>query len=291
MEPLHSWLTVAHPKEEEIALLPEVRNWYGSNFILPASGATRPTVFSNFVASLDGRVSLGQPGHTGGGDISGHSQVDRRVMGLARAVSSSVLVGAATLRVEPKHVWSAEHLLSRDPEALALLSRQRQALGRPERALHFFVTGSGHVRNGGDPVPAVLDTSVADVWFLTTEQGAKTLRGQFPDHSLNVLCFGKDRKVDLVAALATVRRDFQVEYLLCEGGPTLIGSLLQKNLLDSEMRTTAPHIVGNATSPEAKDRPTAVSNFYRRDGETLWGKLVSLKTDPRDAYVFSQYQY
>jgi len=53
---------------------------------MPIPG-TRPHVFSNFVTTLDGVVSLNTKGHASGGDISGFSAQDRMVMGLMRAIA------------------------------------------------------------------------------------------------------------------------------------------------------------------------------------------------------------
>jgi hypothetical protein len=49
--------------------------------------ASHPVVFSNFVITLDGVVSLRIKGHAGGGDISGFNIADRMVMGLLRAIA------------------------------------------------------------------------------------------------------------------------------------------------------------------------------------------------------------
>src|SRR5271163_1319492 len=65
-------------------------------------------VFSNFVSTLDGIVSLQAKGHSGGGDISGFSAQDRMVMGLLRAAADVVIVGSGTLDADPHHVWTPE---------------------------------------------------------------------------------------------------------------------------------------------------------------------------------------
>ena len=60
---------------------------------------TRPHVFSNFVTTLDGVVSLNTKGHASGGDISGFNAQDRMVMGLCRAIADVVIIGTGTLSV------------------------------------------------------------------------------------------------------------------------------------------------------------------------------------------------
>ena len=71
-----------------LPLPPELSRLYGSfRMPLPHSG---PRVFSNFVSTMDGVVSLHAKGHSGGGDISGFSIQDRMVMGLLRAIADSL---------------------------------------------------------------------------------------------------------------------------------------------------------------------------------------------------------
>src|SRR5664279_2395433 len=78
-----------------LPLPPRLARLYGE-LRMPA-GRARPHVFSNFVTTLDGVVSLNVKGHASGGDISGFSLQDRMVMGLLRAVADVVIVGAGTL--------------------------------------------------------------------------------------------------------------------------------------------------------------------------------------------------
>src|SRR5947209_17868518 len=85
-----------------------------------------PYVLGNFVTTLDGVVSLNEPGHASGGDISGFNQQDRIVMGLLRAIADVVIVGAGTLRAEPNHRWTAQYIYPSLAEAYSLL---RTSLG------------------------------------------------------------------------------------------------------------------------------------------------------------------
>src|SRR4051794_871996 len=80
---------------DELPLPPDLASLYGS-FRL-----RRGSIIGNFVTTLDGVVSLGVPGQSGGGEISGFNQHDRMLMGLLRAVADAVVVGAGTLRSVP----------------------------------------------------------------------------------------------------------------------------------------------------------------------------------------------
>jgi len=55
--------------------------------------------------------------------------------------------------------------------------------------------------------------------------------------------------VDLAVMLETLRNQYKVRRLACEGGPTLFRALLQKHLIDQLNLTIAPYMFGGATAP------------------------------------------
>src|SRR5258708_35292480 len=55
-----------------------------------------PYIIGNFVTTLDGVVTLNEPGHAGGGDISGYNRHDQMGMGLLRAKADAADVGAGS---------------------------------------------------------------------------------------------------------------------------------------------------------------------------------------------------
>ena len=108
---------------------------YG-NFALPVPPNDRPWIYTNFVQSLDGIVSLlGK--HASGGDIS-QSSADRWLMDLLRAHADGLLMGMNTLREEQR---------IRGPESRGIifqvvepeLLRLREKLGKG-RQRNIFVT-------------------------------------------------------------------------------------------------------------------------------------------------------
>ena len=65
-------------------------------------GFDRPSVFANFVSSLDGVVAI--PAETQSATmISDHNEADRFVMGLLRACADVVLIGSGTMKARPDH--------------------------------------------------------------------------------------------------------------------------------------------------------------------------------------------
>src|SRR5471032_1810781 len=108
-----------------LPLPPKLARLYGClRMPLPRS---HPHVFSNFVTTLDGVVSLNVKGHASGSDISGFSVQDRMVMGLLRAVADVVVVGAGTLGADRQHVWTAAGIF---PGLADEYSRLRATLGK-----------------------------------------------------------------------------------------------------------------------------------------------------------------
>src|SRR6202162_4519823 len=104
--PLPSLKPVFETKRGKVLPLPpNLARLYGClRMPLPRS---HPHVFSNFVTTLDGVVSLNAKGHASGGDISGFSAQDRMVMGLLRAIADVVRIGSGTLGGDRWHIWTA----------------------------------------------------------------------------------------------------------------------------------------------------------------------------------------
>jgi hypothetical protein len=97
------------PKEQ--FLTPELQRLYGGDLSFPERHGNRPYVIGNFVETIDGVVSFGIPGRSGGREIRGGSDEDRFVMGLLRSVSDAVLVGSRTFNEGVRaHAHSHIHL-------------------------------------------------------------------------------------------------------------------------------------------------------------------------------------
>jgi riboflavin biosynthesis pyrimidine reductase len=76
--------------------------------------------------------------------------------------------------------------------------------------------------------------------------------------------------VDLSTALSALRDD-GVEVLLCEGGPSLLGQLHARDLLDELFVTVSPSLVGGSTvgllgSQPAQQREVRLHRLLEEDG-------------------------
>lgn len=225
---------------------------YG-NMGFPPTHADRPWTFANFVQSIDGIASFKGP-HAAGSDIS-QSAEDRWLMDLLRAHADAIITGINTLMEE---TLSAPKLNGgRGPVYRiedGLLRELRVKLGR-KREKVIFVTASGSV----DPrAYRVFDGDLMDALILTTETGAARLRGR--SDKARVIVAGHEQTIDLAEAMRMLRKEMGIEHLLCEGGPTLYGSMARAGLMDEKFVTVSPMEIGLIVPPEQSVAPAAPGN-------------------------------
>ena len=223
---------------------------YGGLGFPPAHGE-RPWTYANFVQSIDGVASFKGP-HAAGSDIS-QSAEDRWLMDLLRAHADAILTGIHTLVEEtlsaPKLNEGRGPVYSIDDPSLRDL---RSKLGR-KREKVIFVTASG----GVDPrAYRMFDGDQMDALILTTKTGAARLQGRIGPERLIIA--GEDKTIDLPAAMRMLRKEMGVEHLLCEGGPTLYGSLARAGLIDEKFVTVSPVEIGLLVPPEQDITPAAM---------------------------------
>jgi riboflavin biosynthesis pyrimidine reductase len=252
----------------DLPLPPALADFYGA-FRLPAP-ADRPHLYANFVTSLDGVVSLGEPG-TGGKDISGDSREDRAVMGLLRAAADIVVVGSGTLRSVPRHVWTAEAIYAPFGDAYR---RLREALGRREPPLTVVVTSTGDV----DPTLPVFTAGRAPAVVVTTPAGARALaaRGGRLDVRVTEVT-SAEGILDAVAPAAGAR-------VLLECGPRLMAAFLDARRVDELFLTLAPEIAGRAPGTA---RESFVAGAVFLPDRPFWGDLRGVKRS--GSFLFLRY--
>ena len=190
----------------------------------------RPYTIVNFVASADGRASFQGRSQ----DLSDPG--DRQMFHGLREHVDAILVGTGTLRAE------RYGRLVRDPER----RRRRAASGLNPEPLAIVFTRSGQVPTDiplfSAPearvvvfTPAPLDTSdvAADIESILLDPGELTL----------------------TTMMRRLRSGYDVRSVLCEGGPTLFGALLQEDLVDELFLTLAPKLTGGGSAPSITTAP------------------------------------
>jgi len=197
----------------------ELVEWMGL-WERPGSERVRPHVLLNMVSTLDGRATF--EGHSG--PIS--SPADRDLFHGLRAAVDGVLVGAGTIR--------AEHYgpIVRDRDA----RRERLARGMPEEPLACIVSGRLELPSE----IGLLQSETARVVVLTPSMASLPALPAQVDY----LRPAHEGRLDLAAALAELRLQYDIRSLLCEGGPHLARELLAEQLVDELFLSISPLLAG-----------------------------------------------
>ncbi len=191
--------------------------------------ATGRHVRANFVVSLDGKVEVGGRSSRLGGPA------DRAAFMAMRAVTDAILVGAGTVRAEnygpvQLDAGATNRRLTRSQSDLPLLAIVS------DRA---DLSPGARVFTGPRPL-------------LVTTAAAAAARTDLRDLAEVLVC--GDEHVDLTLALDALRAR-GLGRVLCEGGPTLLHSLLTADLLDELCYTAAPALVGSGQRSLLGDPP------------------------------------
>jgi riboflavin biosynthesis pyrimidine reductase len=239
-----------------------------------------PHVFSNFVSTLDGVVSLNVKGHASGGDISGFSAQDRMVMGLLRAIADVVIIGTGTLGADSRHVWTAEAIF---PKLADDYRRLAKALGKHGAPLNVIVSGSG----GVDLRLPVFASGKVQALILTTKAGAKRLRKQKVPDSVRIRALGGSAgAIAARAILDAVRRVNPGKRILVEGGPRLLGDFYAGRLVDEQFLTLAPQIAGRGPGDR---RLSLVMGKAFAPLDANWGTLIDARRG--GSHLFLRYSF
>jgi riboflavin biosynthesis pyrimidine reductase len=205
---------------------------YGGDF-----GVPQPGIYANFVASADGVVALPIAGESGA-VISGHSEPDRFIMALLRAVADAVLIGAGTFRAGAGDLWLPETVF---PEAADDFAKLRAHLGLRPRPLLVVVSGSGRID--------LTQPALQDCLILTTHAGQAHLRGRLPEGARTAV---PGPSLSRCQSWRDLLADQGVKTILCEGGPTVLGELLAARMVDELFLTTSPRLLGRASNDGRK---------------------------------------
>ncbi|MBI2704966.1 MAG: pyrimidine reductase family protein [Actinobacteria bacterium] len=216
----------------------------------------RPWVMLNMISSVDGAVSIdGRSGGLGG-------PADKAVFTAIRAVPDVILVGAGTVVAE-------RYNPPRSPEDVAALRVARGQAAAPRLAI---VTASLRIDLGhaafSDPANRPIVITADDA-----HPGRKAALATVAD----IVESGPTGALDLARALAELRRR-DAKTVLCEGGPTLNGSVLDAGVLDEVCLSFSPALVGGDSprifnGASAERRALALDRILEADGMLFYRYL------------------
>ncbi len=239
----------------------------------------RPYVIGNFVSTLDGVVSYLVPGHAGGGDISGHNEADRFIMGLLRASADAVIVGAATLHATaPDHLWTAASIYPKAAEPYRVY--RREVLGKPGEPLTVIATASGVL----DLRHAIFRAPGIAVQIVTTPKGRDRLEesGVRSLTGTEVAVLSESDSTIAPSAMLRFLRERGVRLLLHEGGPTLFGQFVAAGLVDEFFLTLAPQLAGRSAE---RPRPAMIAEAEFSPDTAPWLNMVTVKQSGSHLYL------
>jgi len=261
----------------ELPLPSELINLYG-HLSFPIR-ENKPYIIGNFVSTLDGAVTLNVPGHNNSSEISGFNQQDQVLMGILRAISDAIIVGAGTLRIASNHLWTPSHIY---PPLTEAYSQLRSNLGKSELPLNVFVTEQGNI-NLHLPV---FHSAEIPVLIVTTKHGLERLTAQSIPPTVQIAAIAKNTPLNAQDILNEVTRIRNCNIILTEGGPKLFGNFLSEKRLDELFLTLAPQIAGR---DEYIKRGGIVEGKIFAPDHQLWGKLISIKRS--GSHLFLRYAF
>jgi riboflavin biosynthesis pyrimidine reductase len=230
------------------ALLPDAARGLDDDALAArySAGTANPWLRVNFVSSVDGAAT-----HDG---LSGGlgTDADHRVFDILRRLCDTVLVGAGTVRAEgygPMRVddasaaWRAAHGLAAQP-AFAIVSARLDL----------------------DPASRIFTDAPVRPLVVTTGNSPEERRAELAGVA-DILVAGEST-LDAGAAVAALA-ERGLGRILCEGGPSLFGTLIAADVVDELCLTLSPRL----ESGEA--RRIATGTLLEARGLALGGVLES----------------
>ncbi|WP_136244186.1 pyrimidine reductase family protein [Mycobacterium intracellulare] len=181
-------------------------------------------VRANFITSVDGGATSGGSSGAMGGPG------DRFIFTLLRELADVIVVGAGPVRIEG----------SSGAQLSAAQRQHRQARGQSEVPPLAIVTKSGHLNRD---MAVFTRTEVPPLVLTCAAAAAQTRRLLSGVCEVLDCSAGDPEKVDEAALLAALGAR-GLRRILTEGGPMLLGSLIDRDMLDELCLTIAPYIVG-----------------------------------------------
>ena len=191
--------------------------------------AARPFVTVNFAVTADGKISTRKRTPS---DFS--TPGDKRRLLEIRATCDAILVGARTLASDTMSMG-----LPADD-----LKAARVKQGKPTHPWRVIVSNSGKF----SPELKVFHTPKlpTPIVFTTRAMPSRSITALA---SLCDLYLHLSEKVNLRAMLMTLREDYGVKRVVCEGGGTLLHALLADDLVDELHVTMCPRVFGGTKAP------------------------------------------
>lgn len=193
----------------------------------------RPFVFLNVATTADGKLA---PAHRRFVPFS--SRRDQVLLHELRTRADAVMAGARTVD---------SVAVTMGPGAKRYRD-QRIQNGLAEYNLRVIVSGEGTI----NPRAEIFRHTFSPIIVLTTGRARLSQRRRLQALGAVVHTCG-ERAIDFSSALRWLRREWNVQRLLCEGGGEINAALLRAGLVDEIYLTLCPKIFGGRNAPTLAD--------------------------------------
>jgi len=186
-----------------------------------------PFVSATFAMTVDGKITTRDFG-----PVDFTSRGDKQHLFQQRALADAVIIGHSTLK--------------RDNVRLGLpddLKQARIKRGQTSAPLRVIVSNEGKI----DSQLKIFQSDTSPILIFSTKRMPTDFRNALREKA--TLDLSATRDVDLREMLRTLRRDYRVRRVACEGGPILFRSFLELGLVDELNLTIAPYLFGGAEAP------------------------------------------
>lgn len=187
----------------------------------------RPFVHATFAMTADGKVTTKKFG-----PVDFTSREDKLHLFHQRALADAVLLGHTSLE--------------RDNVRLGVPAEQQELRikrGQSRSPLRVIVSNKGKI----DDRLKIFQSGISPIIIFSTERMPRKNQEALRKKATLHLTGGSE--VDLAAMLKTLRDQYKVRTLACEGGPTLFRALLERGFVDQLNLTIAPYMFGGDKAP------------------------------------------
>jgi riboflavin-specific deaminase-like protein len=195
--------------------------------------AKLPFVFINMAMTADGKIATANRAVH-----SFSSPGDLKHLYELRATADAVMCGARTVEISQSILGPGG----------GKFRQQRLRNGLAEYNLRVVVSGSGSI----DPSAAIFKKKFSPLIVLTTGRVSPKKLAELRELADEVKICGKT-EINFRAALRWLRKQWQVNRLLCEGGGELNDALFRADLVDEINLTLCPKIFGGRSAPTIAD--------------------------------------
>jgi len=186
-----------------------------------------PFVVATFAMTADGKVTTRELA-----PVDFTSREDKLHLFRQRALADAVLIGHTSLK--------------RDNVRLGLPAELQEARIKRRRSrcpLRVIISNKGRI----DHRLKIFQSDISPIIIFSTKRMPQKTQNALSKKA--ILHLSDSRHVDLAAMLETLRSEYKVCRLACEGGPTLFRALLERDLIDQLNLTIAPYMFGGAKAP------------------------------------------